>query len=283
MNLSSLALGVGMLAVCAAVTLLIFSAAGPVEELVKSYRQFVSAQIRLMFLPMTVRQFAWRHVGIAVGTVAVASYLVDGWLLPAMAGIIGIAAPLLWLKKGVEKRRDALEAQLDSALQSMANTILVTQNLQDAFETLSIHFDAPLKQDADLIVKQMRLGTPVDVALREWSQRVKSRPIDAIVTALTVGRLTGGDLPKVLNATSAVLRETIRVEGVMKTKTSEGKAQAAVIAGVPVFFGFVMNFIDPAWMRPLFHDPVGWVLLGIACLLEGIALILVRKITTLDA
>ena len=56
-------------------------------------------------------------------------------------------------------------------------------------------------QEADLLVKQTRLGTPMDEALKQWSERCRSRNVDAIVTALTVGRQTGGDLPKVLETT----------------------------------------------------------------------------------
>ena len=49
--------------------------------------------------------------------------------------------------------------------------------------------------------------TPMDEALREFSTRCQSRNVDAIVTALTVGRQTGGELPKVLETTAGVLRE----------------------------------------------------------------------------
>ena len=123
---------------------------------------------------------------------------------------------------------------------------------------------------------------PPDRALRQWAERMKSRAVDAIVTALTVGRLTGGDLPKVLNQTALVLRETMRIDGVLKTKTSEGKTQALVIALVPPGFGVVMSFLNPEWMRPLFHDPIGWALLVLAAALEGVAMFMVKKISEVD-
>jgi len=57
----------------------------------------------------------------------------------------------------------------------------------------------------------------------------------------------------VLRCDNRQLRETIRVEGVMKTKTSEGKAQAVVIAGVPVFFGLIMNFNQAVYPDVICH------------------------------
>ena len=155
------------------------------------------------------------------------------------------------MEREKSQRRKALNDQLDATLQSMANTILVTQNLEDAFATIAQHFDPPISQEADIVVKQVRLGTPMDEALRELATRCHSRNVDAIVTALTVGRQTGGELPKVLETTAGVLRETMRVEGVMASKTSEGKAQVVVMGMLPFVFGGALQVIDPEWMQPL--------------------------------
>jgi tight adherence protein B len=122
----------------------------------------------------------------------------------------------------------------------------------------------------------------MDEALRDLAQRCQSRNVDAIVTALTVGRQTGGELPKVLETTAGVLRETMRVEGVMEAKTSEGKAQVVVMGMLPFLFGGALQVIDPEWMRPLFKDPIGWGILFLACLLEFFGVMMVRKLSTID-
>ena len=102
------------------------------------------------------------------------------------------------------------------------------------------------------------------------------------MTALTVGRQTGGELPKVLETTASVLRETMRVEGVMESKTSEGKAQVVVMGLLPFVFGGALQVIDPEWMRPLFKDPIGWAIILFACFLEFVGVALVRKFTRID-
>jgi tight adherence protein B len=204
------------------------------------------------------------------------------WLYGVILAGFFAYLPVLWMEREKTKRRKALNDQLDSTLQSMANTILVTQNLEDAFATIAQHFDPPISQEADILVKQVRLGTPMDEALRDFAQRCQSRNVDAIVTALTVGRQTGGELPKVLETTAGVLRETMRVEGVMESKTSEGKAQVVVMGMLPFVFGGALQVIDPEWMQPLFKDPIGWAILVFACFLEAVGIALVRKLTRID-
>jgi tight adherence protein B len=238
--------------------------------------------LRALYSPMRARDFVLRHVGVLMIGLLAGGVLMGSWLYGILLAVFCGYLPVMWIEHERTKRKRALEAQLDSTLQSMANTILVTQNLEDAFATIAQHFDPPISQEADILVKQVRLGTPMDEALRDLAVRCQSRNVDAIVTALTVGRQTGGELPKVLETTAGVLRETMRVEGVMEAKTSEGKAQVVVMGMLPFVFGGALQLIDPEWMEPLFRDPIGWALLTIACLLELFGVLMVRKLTTID-
>jgi tight adherence protein B len=247
----------------------------------RTYETWANTKLRALYSPLRAKDFALRHAGVAVGGLLFGVAL-GSWFFGATMGFFCAYLPVLWLERQERNRRKAMEEQLDSTLQSLANTILVTQNLEDAFDTIARHFDPPISQEADVLVKQVRLGTPMDEALREFAGRCRSRNVDAIVTALTVGRQTGGELPKVLENTAGVLRETMRVEGVMEAKTSEGKAQVVVMGMLPFVFGGALQVIDPEWMEPLFHDPIGWGILSFACLLEFVGVMMVRKLSTID-
>ena len=247
----------------------------------KQYERWADGELKLIFSPMRARQLARKQVLFAIAG------LVGGILLGSVPfGIILFAflgyLPIYQLARDKSQRRERIDAQLDSTLQSLANTILVTQNLEDAFETIARQFDPPIAQECDVLVKQVRLGMPMDQALKELSLRVKSRNVDGLVTALTIGRQTGGELPKVLETIAGVLRETMRVEGMMAAKTSEGKAQGVVMGMLPLLFGGALQVIDPEWMRPLFHDPIGWALLSLVCVLEVVGVAMITKLSQID-
>ncbi|MGZ3408241.1 MAG: type II secretion system F family protein [Polyangia bacterium] len=248
----------------------------------RAYEKWANDELRSLYSPLRARDFALRHVGVILAGLLTGGVLLGSWVYGIiLAGFFGYM-PVIWMERKKSKRRKALNDQLDATLQSMANTILVTQNLEDAFATIAQHFDPPISQEADIVVKQVRLGTPMDEALRDFAGRCHSRNVDAIVTALTVGRQTGGELPKVLETTAGVLRETMRVEGVMESKTSEGKAQVWVMGMLPFVFGGALQIIDPEWMQPLFKDPIGWAIILFACFLEAVGIALVRKFTRID-
>ncbi|HEX8953037.1 MAG TPA: type II secretion system F family protein [Polyangia bacterium] len=248
----------------------------------RAYEKWANDELRSLYSPLRARDFALRHAGVILAGLLVGGVLMGSWLYGVILAAFFGYIPVFWMEREKTKRRKALNEQLDATLQSLANTILVTQNLEDAFATIAQHFDPPISQEADIVVKQVRLGTPMDEALRDFAGRCHSRNVDAIVTALTVGRQTGGELPKVLETTAGVLRETMRVEGVMESKTSEGKAQVVVMGLLPFVFGGALQIIDPEWMQPLFKDPIGWAIILFACLLEAVGIALVRKFTRID-
>jgi tight adherence protein B len=248
----------------------------------RAYEKWANDELRSLYSPLRAKDFAIRHAGVIVAGLLTGGVILGSWLYGVILAAFFAYVPVLWMERQKSQRRKALNEQLDATLQSMANTILVTQNLEDAFATIAQHFDPPISQEADIVVKQVRLGTPMDEALRDFSARCHSRNVDAIVTALTVGRQTGGELPKVLETTAGVLRETMRVEGVMESKTSEGKAQVVVMGLLPFVFGGALQIIDPEWMQPLFKDPIGWAIILFACFLEAVGIALVRKFTRID-
>jgi tight adherence protein B len=248
----------------------------------RAYEKWANDELRALYSPLRARDFAIRHAGAILVGLFTGGIIMGSWVYGIVLAAFFAYIPVLWMEREKTKRRKALNDQLDATLQSMANTILVTQNLEDAFATIAQHFDPPISQEADIVVKQVRLGTPMDEALRDFAGRCHSRNVDAIVTALTVGRQTGGELPKVLETTAGVLRETMRVEGVMDSKTSEGKAQVVVMGMLPFVFGGALQIIDPEWMQPLFKDPIGWAIILFACFLEAVGIAMVRKFTRID-
>ncbi|MCU1280055.1 MAG: Flp pilus assembly protein TadB, partial [bacterium] len=155
-------------------------------------------------------------------------------------------------------------------------------SLVDGFAAVAAHLEPPVSQEAGLVVKDIRVGARTEEALVSLTERCQSLHIDAVVTALSIGLRTGGDLGKVLKTIAGVVRETLRCEGLMASKTSEGRMSAWVMGAMPVVFTLAMHFISPQWLEPLWTDPVGHVIVVLAALLTLIGMFAVLKISRID-
>jgi tight adherence protein B len=97
-----------------------------------------------------------------------------------------------------------------------------------------------------------------------------------------VARETGGDLPKILEESSAALREMGRLEGVLRTKTAEGKAQAYLMGALPFVICGALHFMDPLWLPQLTRSFAGYAVLGIAAALWIASVIVTCKVLAVD-
>jgi len=121
-----------------------------------------------------------------------------------------------------------------------------------------------MDEEIRLALKEIRVGTTIDQALLNMSARIRSPQLDATLAGILIGRQVGGDLPRILETTAETLREIARLQGVVRSKTAEGKAQLAVLAVFPAFLLVVFDLASPGYFSPLTHSFVGWIVILIA-------------------
>src|SRR5262249_17497802 len=121
-----------------------------------------------------------------------------------------------------------------------------------------------------------------DQALLSMTGRIGSRRLDTAVSAILVGRKVGGNVPEILETTAASMRELSRLEGMVRTKTAEGKAQIWVLALFP--FALLVGFdkASPGYFDPLTETTIGYVCMGIGFFLWGASVVSARKILRVD-
>lgn len=198
---------------------------------------------------------------------------------------ISVAAwtlPGLWLSRRRDLRVLALEAQLDGWLVSLANALRATPSLGEALAATVWTTQSPLAQELDHLLKEHQLGVPLDRALDAAAQRIGSRSFTALLLTLQVARASGGGVSECLERAAATLREMLRLDGVLRTKTAEGKAQASVVGVLPFPFFALLDALDPAMLQPMLTTDAGHVLLACALLIWAVAVALAWRIVQVD-
>jgi tight adherence protein B len=164
--------------------------------------------------------------------------LMDLWPM-AIGCIIALLGPSVVISAMVTRRRNKLDSQVHGFTGSLANALKSTASIGDALRSTVALTAAPLVQELELALKQMRLGSSLPDALLAMSARAQTKALDICVSALLVGRQAGGDLPTILERTSASLRELKRLEELTakELRTSkQGFALSVTINGGMVLF-----------------------------------------------
>lgn len=188
----------------------------------------------------------------------------------AVAAVLAALVPPIFLWKRHAIRVGKLERQLDTWLLMLANALKATSSVAEATASTVALVPRPFSEEVDLLVKEMRLGVPLDRALNAMAGRIQSSVVSGALTLIVVASRTGGDLSGTLERASAALREVARLEGVLRTKTAEGRGQVVILALVPFVLCIVIAWLDQSWFDPMLHHPYGRAIL-VACALAWTA------------
>ena len=220
------------------------------------------------------------HVLVAqlLGTVA---------LLGVAAGYNGYAALLVpapfaltgpMLRRARARRAATIEQQLGGWLVAMSNVLKVSGSVSDALAQSVELTRAPLAEELDRCTKEIRLGAPVDAALRSLTERVGSPMLAAAVTTLIIGRRTGGALPTLLDESARASREHLRLERVFRQHLAAARLQFfALSLGPPLLIGG-LDRMQPGFFDPLLGSPLGLTILVGAGALWLVAILIARRV-----
>lgn len=277
--LRSIALFALTIGPAALVVMLVVLPSSPLRRGITAYFNRLDDQLRFLRSKTTAKQiFAWQAAAFVL--IAVLANMVAPVLILLEVGVV--LAPLIRIQKLRDDRTVRLEQQLDSWLLMLANALKAVPSIGDALASSQALMHAPMAQELDIVLKEYRLGTPLDAALFNMGDRIKSRVITTALTMLQVARRTGGDLPTTLETAAASLRELARLEGVVRTKTADGRNQAMVVGALPGVVIVLLYFMHPNLLLPLFESFKGNLLLAIAFALWAGAIATSLKILKVD-
>jgi tight adherence protein B len=201
----------------------------------------------------------------------------------ALIGIpVGYFLPGFFLKIRQRRRLKAFNNQLGDTIVLLSNALKAGYSFAQAMATIAKSSSPPMADEFSRAVREMNLGVSVDDALQHMVKRIESEDFDLMVTAVQIHRVVGGNLAEILDTIAFTIRERIRIQGEIRTLTAQARASGWIITGLPFALALVLTFISPSYITPLFHEWLGYVLIGLGLVSIGIGYGIISKITNIQ-
>jgi tight adherence protein B len=275
-------LGVACVALCLAMGLTGLLRARD-TALHRAYFRYVSdleRRLRLLFIERPAVHIVLAQLaasGVAIAAAVLSSKPIALGVLPMIA-----LAPRLVLDRMHKDRVVQIERKLDSFVVALANALRASPSAGRALAMIQPVTPAPLDREIELVLREMRVGSTLEQALGNLSARVRSFQLDAAMSGLLIGRQTGGNVPAILDGAAQTLREMARLQGVLRSKTAEGRVQANVLAIAPIVLIFAFDFASPGYFRPLTESIGGMVVTALALGLWVCSVLMTRRIMAVE-
>lgn len=195
--------------------------------------------------------------------------------------LIGVIIPNFILKARYRLRIRKFNDQLLDAINMLSSCIKGGLSLLQGLEVLVEEMPAPMSQELGLVVRENRMGIPLEESLNRLNKRMNIDELGLMVNALLVARETGGELPKVFSRLTVTIRDNRKLRESIKTLTLQGRLQGVIMSFLPIAFVAWVVTVNKHHFDVMFETDMGRMLLIVAVILQAGGMILIKIFSTI--
>jgi tight adherence protein B len=202
-------------------------------------------------------------------------------LIGLIIGVVfGYLLPRFYVGRLIAIRKQKFNDQLTDAIMIMSSSFRGGLSLVQAFESVADEMPEPTKGEFGVVLGENKMGVSLEESLNRLYMRMPSSAMQQMVTAILLARETGGNLPFIFSRIVNSTRERRKIEKNLQTLTVQGKIQAIVMTGLPVFFFFTVSGSNPHFFDVMLNTPRGQQLMVLCIILWLAGAISIWKIST---
>lgn len=252
------------------------------NEYKNTFTSNASSNMSDMFISIDASQLFMINL-IAIVVLPTLVWLITGDVITTLVMLAVIVLLPTFVYRSIRnKRLKRFEQQLPDALAMISGAMRAGASLNIALEGMVKEQPAPISQEFELFLKEQRLGVEFEVSLKNMEKRIPIQDFSMLVTSLMINREVGGNLAETMETLGETLRRKQMMEGKIEGLTAQGKLQGIVMTGLPVFLGVLLYFMEPEAMSKLWTTTIGWIVLAIIVIMEGMGYFIINKITSID-
>ncbi|WP_261176399.1 type II secretion system F family protein [Anaerobacillus sp. CMMVII] len=209
--------------------------------------------------------------------------LILGNLLFLIVGfLVGYLVPIWWVKKKHTERLRKFNEGLPDMITTIIGSLRAGFSFQQALKSVVDEADSPIRDEMDIVIKEMQYGRSIEESLNELKERMPSEDLDLMIQAILIQRQVGGNLATILDKIVETIRDRTRIQQQILTLTAQGRLSGMVIGFLPIILGLLIYVISPDYMASLFNNPIGLLMVGVGLFFGTIGFIFIRKLTSIE-
>ena len=231
-------------------------------------------------LPLRAVEFLYITMGSSLGVGLLAAVAGQSTLFILLALIVGAALPFGFLWFRANRRTKAIEDSLPDLLITVAASLKAGHSFRQGIQSVVEEGQEPAAHEFKRVLTDTSLGRPMDDALADMADRVGSKNLEFVITAVTIQRQVGGSLAGLFDMVAEAVRNRQQFARKIRSLTAMGRMSAYVLCGLPFFMAGILTVINPNYMGPLYHTSAGHKLIMLALVMMLIGSLMLKKIVS---
>jgi tight adherence protein B len=187
------------------------------------------------------------------GGVMVRGNLRDALLIALFCGIV---LPYLILRILRGRRQKRFGAQFPDSLDMIVRSLRAGHPVPIALSMVAREMRDPIGSEFGIVVDEITYGADLETALRNLYFRIGQDDLPLFVTAVAIQGSTGGNLGEILANLSTVIRERFKMRRKIRALAAEGRASALILSSLPIAMFFIIQLVSPDFYNGVWQEDI---------------------------
>jgi tight adherence protein B len=168
----------------------------------------------------------------------------------------GTALPYLVLRILRGRRWRAFGAQFPDGLDMIVRSLRAGHPVPIAITMVAREMKDPIGSEFGIVADEITYGSDLETALRNLYFRIGQDDLPLFVTAVAIQGSTGGNLGEILENLSGVIRDRFKMRRKIRALASEGRASAMILSSLPIAMFLIIQLVAPDFYASVWHEDI---------------------------
>jgi tight adherence protein B len=223
-------------------------------------------------------------LAMGIGTaVAAAAGIAAGQPLAIAAGpVLGAIGAWVFVTRRASAWYRHFDSTLPDALTVLASSLRAGHSLLQAIDHVADEADERTSAEWREVVRQTRLGIPVEDAIDDMTQRVGLRDLQWISLVARVQHQVGGNMAEMFDIVAETVRQRYRLRAQVHTLTAQGRMTRWVLTIAPFALGGILMLASPFYISSFLDSNAGRIMIVAAACTIAVGSLWLKKIVEIE-
>ena len=215
---------------------------------------------------------------LAMGSVSVLMGLSSGTVLGVSVCVLASGVGVgLWHSSRLRARERALIDEMPEVFRTLAMALGSGETLTQAIEYVGVHEKGYAGEAFVHAALRLRCGASTEDAMAQLSRELDAPGVGLLTTALVIAQRTGSPLRTLFQSSARLVERQGEYERMLAVKTAQVRLSVRIVCLLPLILVCLLSLISVDFQHGV-GTPAGTVCLLIAALMDGCALLLIRRL-----
>lgn len=180
-----------------------------------------------------------------------------------LAFMIATLVPTMVISGARRRRLEKLTKQLPDALDVIARGLKVGHPLNVTIGNVAKEMPDPIGTEFGIVQDQVSYGDNIVDAFSDMAERLDLEDIRYLAVTVGIQHGTGGNLARVLQVLSQIIRDRAAMRKKIHAISAEGRISAFILSVLPFMIYGMINMTTPSFYADVSDDPVFYPIMGL--------------------